>query len=96
MYLSAAAWAIGRTVVDPLILIVCFCPAETGAFVVTGAAVIAVADGVLVTVWEIAAAATVGDATGTCVAAVFDDPLLVQPAAIASMKTATRLRVMIR
>ncbi len=32
MYWSAAFWTIGRTVVEPLILMVCFWPVETGAF----------------------------------------------------------------
>jgi hypothetical protein len=95
MYLSAAAWTIGRTVVDPLIFMVCFWPVETGALVVTGAAVVDWTAGVLTAV-VMTVAATVGLATGTCVAAAFVDPLLVHPAAIASMKTATRLRVIVR
>jgi hypothetical protein len=96
MYLSAAAWAIGRTVVDPLILMVCFCPVETGALVVTGAAAVAWAAGVAAGAGVETVAAAVGAATGACVATVFVDPLPVHPAAIASMNTATRLRVIIK
>jgi hypothetical protein len=91
IYASAAAWAIGRIVVDPLILRVCFWPVETGVLVVTGAAVVAWTVGELVGVVESAVGAL-----GACVEAVFVDPLPVHPAAIASMNTATRPRVIIR
>jgi len=94
IYLSAAAWAIGRTVVDPLILMVCFCPVETGALVVTGGAAVAWAAGVAAGAGVETVAAAVGAATG--VVTVVVDPLPVHPAAIASMNTATRLRVIIK
>jgi hypothetical protein len=40
IYSSAAFWIIGRTVVEPLILMVCLWPVETGAVVITTAAVV--------------------------------------------------------
>jgi hypothetical protein len=92
MYLSAAAWAIGRTVVDPLILIVCFFPVETGALIVaTGAAVVAGAAGAEVTAADAAAAQEV---VGAGVAVVVFVPLSVQPAnSTARMSNAARLMV---
>jgi hypothetical protein len=78
----------GNTVVEPLILMVCFGPVETGDVVITGAAVVdAGACGV---------APTMGEAVVTVVATVVFVPLLVHPAANASMNTAARLRMTIR
>jgi hypothetical protein len=71
----------GRTVVEPLIFMVCFWPVETGAVVVTGAAVVDTAPCVVTN--------TVGDAVGAGIVVV---PLPVHPAANASMNTAARLR----
>jgi hypothetical protein len=90
IYWSAAFWTIGPTVVDPLILIVCFWPDEIGAAVVAaGAAVVATGAGAAVV------ATTVGDAVGAWVATVVFVPLPVQPAkSIAAMSNAARLMVM--
>jgi hypothetical protein len=71
----------GRTVVDPLILRVCFWPDETGPVVAAGA------EAAVVT-------ATVGDARGAWVATGVVVPLPVQPAkSIAKMSNAARLMV---
>jgi hypothetical protein len=83
----------GSTVVEPLILIVCLSPDETGAAVATGAAAVAAA----VTAGAVSAdvATTVGDAAGAWVATGFVVPLSVQPAnSIAQMSNAARLMVM--
>jgi hypothetical protein len=87
MYWSAAFWTMGSTVVEPLILMVCLWPDATGVAVAAGAA--AVMAGVP------AASLIAGEVTGTCVAtgALVDG--VVQPAASASMNTATRLKAMI-
>jgi hypothetical protein len=74
----------GNTVVEPLILMVCFGPVETGVVVITGAAVVDTG------AWEVAT--TVGDVAGAVVATVVVVPLLVHPAANASMNTAAMLR----
>jgi hypothetical protein len=87
IYWSAAFWTIGRTVVEPLILMVCFWPVDTGAVVIIGAVVVDTGT---------CAATTVGDVVGTVVATVVFVPLPVQPAANASITTATRLKVMSR
>jgi hypothetical protein len=86
MYWSAAFWTMGRTVVEPLILMVCFWPDDTGAAVVTGAAAVAAGAAVVTT--------TVGDAMGAWVATGVFVPLPVQPAkSIAKMSNAARLIV---
>jgi hypothetical protein len=88
MYLSAAAWAIGRTVVDPLILMVCFWPVEIGAAVVTTAA------GVDISAGAAEVATTASDALGVRVATGVFVPLPVQPANnIAQMSNVARLMV---
>jgi len=88
MYWSAAFWTMGRTVVEPLILMVCFWPDETGAAVVTGAAAVVAGAGAAVV------AITVGDAMGACVATGVLVPLSVQPAkSIAKISNAARLMV---
>jgi len=88
MYWSAAFWTIGRTVVDPLILMVCFWPDETGAAVVMGATKVTTGAGAAVV------ATTVGDAGGAWVATGVVVPLPVQPAkSIAKMSNAARLMV---
>jgi len=61
---SAAAWTIGRTVVDPLILRVCFCPDEAGELVFNGAAVVVWTVGLFAGEAAMAVAAAVGEATG--------------------------------
>jgi len=91
MYWSASACAIGRTVVDPLILSVCFCPVETAAPVFT---VVAWTEGALAGEAAIAVVSAVGVGTAAWDVAAFVDPLLVHPAAMARMKTATMLREM--
>jgi hypothetical protein len=85
IYWSAAFWIIGSTVVEPLILMVCFWPVESGAVVVT------CATGVEAGIWVVAT--TMGDAVGAVVATVVFVPFPVQPAANASMITATMLKV---
>jgi hypothetical protein len=76
----------GRTVVEPLIFMVCFWPDDTGAAVVTGAAAVTTGAGAAVVT------TTVGDAMGACVATGFVVPLSVQPAnSIATMSKAARL-----
>jgi hypothetical protein len=86
MYWSAAFWTMGRTVVDPLILMVCFWPEETGAAVVTGATKVTDCTAVVAT--------TVGDTMGAWVATVVFVPSPVQPAkSIAQMSNAARLMV---
>jgi hypothetical protein len=86
MYWSAAFWTMGRTVVEPLILMVCFWPDETGAAVVTGAT--------KVTAGAAAVPTTVGDAVGAWVATGCVVPLPVQPAkSIAKTSNAARLMV---
>jgi hypothetical protein len=86
MYWSAAFWTIGPTVVDPLILMVCFWPDETGAVVVMGATKVTAGAAVVAT--------TVGDAIGSCVATGVCVPLPVQPAkSIAKISNAVRLMV---
>jgi hypothetical protein len=85
IYWSAAFWTIGNTVVEPLILMVCFWPVETGAVVVTGAAVVDTG------AWVVAT--TAGVAVGTWVVTGGFVSLPVQPAANASMNTATMLRI---
>jgi H+/Cl- antiporter ClcA len=75
----------GKTVVEPLILMVCFWPVETGAWVVT------CATGVEAGIWVVAT--TVGDAVGAVVATVVFVSFPVHPAANASMITATMLMV---
>ncbi len=70
IYWSAAFWTIGRTVVEPLILMVCFWPVETGAVVITAAGVVDAGACVVAT--------TVGDAVGTL--QVVFVPFPVQPA----------------
>jgi hypothetical protein len=71
-------------VVEPLILMVCFLPDETGAAVVAGAEVVNCGTGVV--------KPAAMDVAGTDGAGVAGVPLPVQPAASASMKTATVLR----
>jgi hypothetical protein len=90
IYWSAAFWTIGPTVVDPLILMVCFWPEETDAAVVAaGAAVVATGAGAAAIV------TTVGDAVGACVPTGAVVPLPVQPAkSIAATSNAARLMVM--
>jgi len=89
MYWSAAFWTIGRTVVDPLIVMVCFWPVDTGAEVVTATAGADTAAGVF------AETTAVGTAVGAAVATVVLVPLPVQPAnSIAKISNAARLMVM--
>jgi hypothetical protein len=91
MYWSAAFWTIGRTVVEPLILIVCFCPVETGAAVVTAGAGVETAAGAATVETDVGAAVCAGVATGVLVG------LSVQPAkSIAKMSNAARLTVISR
>jgi len=81
MYWSAAFWTMGRTVVEPLIVIVCFWPDDTGAVVDTGAGTCVFA-------------APVEGAVGAGVATVVFVPLSIQPATIIeAMSNATRLMV---
>jgi hypothetical protein len=88
MYWSAAFWTIGRTVVEPLILMVCFWPVDTGAEVTTAA-------GVETGAGVATVAPTVGDAVGAWVATGVLVELSVQPAkSIAKMSNAARLTVM--
>jgi len=83
MYWSAALCTIGRTVVEPLILIVSFWPDETGD-VTAGTARVVVT------------AAVVGEAVGTVVATGVVVAVLVHPATSASTKTVTRHREIFR
>jgi hypothetical protein len=89
MYWSAAFWMIGRTVVEPLILMVCFWPAGTGAAVGTTATGVETGTAV--------GAATVEDAVVARVETGVLVPLSVQPAnSIADMSNAARLTVTIK
>jgi hypothetical protein len=89
MYWSAAFWMMGRTVVEPLILMVWGWPDEAGAAVVAaGVANVPVDAGVA------AGAPMVEDVAGACVATGFVVPLSVQPVnSIAEMSNAARLMV---
>jgi hypothetical protein len=89
MYWSAAFWTMGRTVVEPLILIVCLSPGVDGAAIAAGAA--GGTAGAEPAVVRIAA----GVGTVTCVATGFGAPVSVQPAnSSAQMSSAARPAVM--
>jgi hypothetical protein len=92
MYWSAAFWTMGRTVVDPLILIVCFSPEITGAAVAAGIAAVAagVPDGIAKTDDAVGDATGAAVAAGEAVATGVVVPFPVQPATSASIRTAAR------
>ena len=74
IYWSAAFWTIGRTVVEPLILMVCFWPDATGAAVAAGAVAVTIGVAIAVVMTAVGTAVAAGVAAGAVV------PLLVQPA----------------
>jgi hypothetical protein len=91
MYWSAAFCTIGRTVVEPLIVIVCFWPLAAGTAVVTAAAGADTAAGVFAG----ATAAGVETVVPAGVTAAVFDPVSVQPAnSIATTSNAARPMVM--
>jgi hypothetical protein len=92
IYWSAAFWTIGRTVVEPLIVMLCFWPDAAGA----GAAVVAATTGADTAAGVLAGATAAAVAAGVA-AGLADEvfvPLSVQPAiAIDAMSRMTRLKV---